>query len=281
MRELYNARLEQKLLLCEAAQCYHFAFVFDEQAPPTLEPGQFLSLVAEDAFGKTYTRAYSIASAPLANGQPVRRFDLCVNRVEGGFFSNLLCDMREGETVRCHGPHGLFTLRPSGDGLLIAAGTGIAPMRGFAQWLFPSESAIHGTGGSIDRDVGGIEDRRPDRDYWLIYEAPQPGELFYHSYFEELAATHANFHYLPVLGSEASHDQLHREIARITPCDPAPAVAGTTGSRAGPQDRASQTAQDYDRYAYVCGLSEVVKTARAQLLALGWEKRQVLFERYD
>jgi hypothetical protein len=44
--------------------------------------------VAEDAKGKMQTRAYSIASAPTATA-----FELCVNRVEEGFFSNHLADL--------------------------------------------------------------------------------------------------------------------------------------------------------------------------------------------
>ena len=43
---------------------------------------------AQDDDGKEQTRAYSIASASNKN-----RFDLCVNRVEGGFFSNRLADL--------------------------------------------------------------------------------------------------------------------------------------------------------------------------------------------
>lgn len=255
MREIYTARLQQKLLLSAAAQCYHFAFSLDEAAPPALAPGQFLSLLAEDAAGKTYTRAYSIASAPRRAED--QGFDLCVNRVEGGFFSNLLCDMREGEAIRCHGPHGLFTLKePPAHGLLIAAGTGIAPMRGFAQWLFPE--------GAADRSEG--------REYWLVYEAPQLEELFYNSYFKDLAARHANFHYLPVAGGESDHARMEQEIVRIRG-EVAPASPG--------QAAPSQTGPEFGAYAYVCGLSEMVKAARAQLFALGWQKRQVLFERYD
>ena len=88
-------------------------------------PGQFISAVAHDPLGKQQTRAYSIASAPRAN-----QFDVCVNRVEGGFFSNLLCDLEVGQSLEFHGPHGLFLLRaPLTDGIFIATGTGIAPMR--------------------------------------------------------------------------------------------------------------------------------------------------------
>lgn len=253
MRELYTTRLTNKILLSVAAQCYHLEFAFEGAAPATLEAGQFLSMIADDPTGKTYTRAYSIASAPRHPGAE-QGFDLCVNRVAGGFFSNLLCDLKEGDTVRCHGPHGLFTLRPA-DGLMIAAGTGIAPMRGFAQSLFPDSSTKRSAG----------------RQFWLIYEAPKPWELFYDSYFRELAGAHANFHYVPVPGGDGVHQQLETEIARI--------VAAMQG---GPQaEQPGPGSEAFARYGYVCGLNDLVRIARARLAELGWAKRQVLFERYD
>ncbi len=253
MREIYTARLERKVLLASAAQCYHFEFTYQGAAPSAIEPGQFLSLLAEDVAGKTYTRAYSLASAPRAQG-----FDLCLNRVEGGFFSNLLCNMEEGATVRYHGPHGLFTLRqPPSDGLLVAAGTGIAPMRSFLESLFPAAAPDHGSG----------------RRYWLVYAAPQPDELLYSDYFEELASRHASIEYVPVVGGEG---QLERVLERFSV---SPQLSPEV-PRALPAD-SSAPALEFERYAYVCGLSEMVKAARSKLMELGWQKRQILIERYD
>jgi CDP-4-dehydro-6-deoxyglucose reductase len=36
-----------------------------------------------------------------------------------------------------------------------------------------------------------------------------------------------------------------------------------------------------DMDVYVCGLKEMVNDVRAQLLALGFERKQVVYERYD
>jgi ferredoxin-NADP reductase len=181
-RVLYTARLEQKDCISEPAQCFHFQFVIDELDSFLFAPGQFVSAVAEDSQGKQQTRAYSIASAPSAN-----RFDLCVNRVEGGFFSNHLADLPDlpiGGTIQIHGPHGHFTLHePITDSILVATGTGIAPMRGYTQWLFPEDGP----------------DRTQGRDIWLVYGTRYATELYYHDYFEQLAARVPNFHYLPTL----------------------------------------------------------------------------------
>src|ERR1019366_1642277 len=109
--------LERKECISESAQCFHFEFVIDELESFPFTAGQFVSAVADDVNGKQQTRAYSIASAARAN-----RFDLCVNRVEGGFFSNHLADLPDlpiGGTIRIHGPHGHFILNePITDSIL-------------------------------------------------------------------------------------------------------------------------------------------------------------------
>lgn len=135
-RELYTARLARKDCISEVAQCYHFLFELEGMESFPYLPGQFISAVATDPIGKTQTRAYSIASAAREN-----KFELCVNRVENGFFSNHLADLTDlppGATIKVHGPHGHFVLNePITDSILISTGTGVAPMRAYAQWLFP------------------------------------------------------------------------------------------------------------------------------------------------
>ena len=131
-RELHTARLTQKICISESAQCFHLEYVVEGRDQFAFTPGQFVSLVREDTRSKLQTRAYSIASAPRANA-----FDLCVNRVEGGFFSNLLADMEPGDSISFHGPHGLFTLRqPLTDAILIATGTGSRPCAGLLSICF-------------------------------------------------------------------------------------------------------------------------------------------------
>jgi len=257
-RQLFTARLMEKICLSERTQCFHLTFVVEELRSLEFVPGQFVSTVAQDQGGKMQTRAYSIASAPRGN-----QFDLCVNRVEGGFFSNLVCDMEVCETVNFHGPHGLFLLRkPLTDGIFIATGTGIAPMLGFTQYLFPEDG----------------EDRSEGREFWMVYGTRWETELYYQNYFESIAARHPNFHYVATL-SRASADwqgnrgyvqQYVRHIVeeRALLCHASP--TDTVGERNG-----------FDIHAYICGLNEMVSANRDQLLALGWDKKQVIFERYD
>lgn len=257
-RQLLTARLERKLCLSESAQCFHLEFAIDELEEFFFNPGQFISAVAEDPNGKLQTRAYSLASSANQN-----RFDLCINRVEGGFFSNLLCDLEPGQTIKCHGPHGLFVMRqPLTDAIFVATGTGIAPMRGFTQWLFPE------TG----------EDRSEGKDFWVVYGTRYETEIYYREYFEEVAAKHKNFHYVYSL-SRAKDDwtgnrgYVQEYVAKI-----AEERAATHPVIPVPEDGSTPL---FDIHTYICGLNNMVSATRDRLVELGWHKKQVIFERYD
>ena len=250
-RQLYTARLTRRLLLSERAACFHLEFAVEGLEKFDFQPGQFVSFVAVDQHGKHQTRAYSLASAAREN-----QFDVCVNRVEGGFFSNLLCDLEVGQTLEFHGPHGLFLLRsPLTDGILIATGTGIAPMRGFVQHLFPESG----------------EDRSEGKNLWLVYGTRYESEIYYEDYFEQVAASRPNFFY-------------RKTLSRAQP--------EWAGYRGYVQEQVEQIAREHGQqngaggppfsiHAYICGLNEMVSANRDTLKGLGWERKQIVFERYD
>jgi ferredoxin-NADP reductase len=37
----------------------------------------------------------------------------------------------------------------------------------------------------------------------------------------------------------------------------------------------------FNIHAYICGLNEMVSANRERLTGLGWDKKQIIFERYD
>ena len=270
-RELYSARLERKTCISESAQCYHFEFVLEERESFPFISGQFISAVAEDANGKQQTRAYSIASAAREN-----RLDLCVNRVEGGFFSNHLADLTDlppGGSIRVHGPHGHFIMRsPITDSIFVATGTGIAPMRAFAQWLFPET----GPDAGMDRSEG--------KHVWLVYGTRHESELYYREEFEALAARKPNFHYLATLSrADESWTGLRGYVQ-----DHVAKIVEERATRLGqslpaPAQDASLLPSElrFDIYAYICGLNNMVAGVREKLAGYGWHRKQIVFERYD
>jgi NAD(P)H-flavin reductase len=234
-------------MLSERAQCKHLEFSVEGVDRFEFEAGQFISTVAKDQTGKMQTRAYSIASGP--NGAD--RFDLCLNRVEGGFFSNFLCDLAEGESVGFHGPHGHFVLRdPFRDCLMIATGTGIAPMRGFIEWLFDEKHPRHG--GKL---------------IYLVFGTRLESEIYYRDYFESVAQKNDNLRYIITLSR---------------------APVEWTGKRGYVQDRVKEILQAHpgggreEMDAYICGLNLMVSANRKLLQEeFGWDRKQIRFERYD
>ncbi len=261
MRQRYTGRLVRKELLSASQQCFHLEFAVDAVEQLLFEPGQFISCVAPDTGGKQQTRAYSLASAPREN-----RFDLCLNRVEGGFFSNALCDLEPGELLEFDEPMGSFTLVPVTDvpqieNLFLATGTGVAPIRGFVEWLFPN----------------GTASRRPETQFTLIYGTRHPSELYYRDYFEETARRFPNFRYLPTLSRPDAdwtglRGYVQEQAARLV----AESGAGDTLGGPGPGERGP-----FDRYAFVCGFRDMITATRERFTALGWARRQIIAERYD
>jgi NAD(P)H-flavin reductase len=234
-------------------------------------PGQFVSVVAQDEKGKEQIRAYSIASAPHGN-----RFELCVNRVEQGFLSNYLADLPDlpvGATIQVEGPLGFFTLRePVTDSILVATGTGVAPLRGFVQWLFPER----GPDAELDRSGG--------KQIWLVYGTRYESEIYYREEFEAIAAHHPNFHYLPTLsradaGWAGLRGYVQEHVAQIV--EERAARLGLPLPQPAPDPAIPARELRFDIYAYICGLNNMVASVRERLAGYGWHRRQIVFERYD
>lgn len=234
----FASRLVRSVSLSE--QTKHLEFEVSGKPRFGFVAGQWLSLRTNKPDGEEITRAYSIASPPTEDN----RFALCLNRVQDGFMSNFLCDMKEGEDIGCQGPFGDFILRPPlRDTIFIATGTGIAPFRSMLHWLLADPA------------------RHQDKQLWLLFGNRTEQDIYYHQEFLTLAAQHANFHYLPTLSRSAPEWRGLRGYVQEH-------VRGIV------QDRA-------DRHAYICGLDKMIKANRELLKGLGWDRKSILYEKYD
>jgi ferredoxin-NADP reductase len=241
-RPLLTATLTRSLPLSELTK--HLEFQVETPRQIDFQAGQFISVKAFKE-GKHITRAYSIASPPRGDNS----FDLCLNRVQDGFMSNFLCSIPEGSVIHWHGPHGLFTLRqPLQESLFIAGGTGIAPFRGMIHWLFEEK------------------ERNQGQDFWLIYGARYESDIYYQKEFRQIEAENPNFHY------------------RITLSRGSPAWPGLRGYVQSHVRELLQSRANFgagDMHAYICGVHEMVDANRAMLKELGWDRKSILYERYD
>jgi ferredoxin-NADP reductase len=203
-------------------------------------PGQWLSLKHTRPDGEEITRAYSIASPPWENSH----FALCLNRVQDGFMSNFLCDMRKGDQISCQGPFGDFILRPPmRDTIFVATGTGIAPFRSMLHWVL------------------GDPARHQNKQLWLIFGNRTENNIYYHEEFLQFARDHAHFHYMPTLSRGGQEWQ---------------------GLRGYVQEHVPKIAQGRkDMHAYICGLDKMIKANRELLKSLGWDRKDIRYEKYD
>jgi ferredoxin-NADP reductase len=143
------------------------------QAPPSFEPGQFFLLRLDGGAGKRMFRPYSAASA---DGERLR---FCVKR--NGTFTSLLWKLSAGDEIEVGGPYGAFMLQGGDSGrVLLAGGTGIAPMRSMAY-----------------RTI------KEGKKCALFHSAKSMGELTYLEEMASLAAKGNGFSYFPSITREA------------------------------------------------------------------------------
>jgi CDP-4-dehydro-6-deoxyglucose reductase len=100
-----------------------------------------------------------------------------------------------------------------------------------------------------------------DRDVMLIYGVRYEESLLYRTEFESLAKTHPNFRFVPTLSR--ANDAWTGARGRVQPH-----LLDAIGDR-----------RDVD--VYVCGLKLMVDDVRAALKELGFDRKQVVFEKYD
>jgi ferredoxin-NADP reductase len=236
--QAFASRLVRSVSL--SSQTKHLEFELPSVPRFSFVAGQWLSFKTNKPDGEEITRAYSIASPPGEDNQ----FALCLNRVQDGFMSNFLCDLKEGEEISCQGPFGDFILRPPlRDTVFIATGTGVAPFRSMLQWLLADPV------------------RHQDKQLWLLFGSRTEKDIYHHEEFLDLAARQANFHYLPTLSRGADEWQGLRGYVQQH-------VPGIAKGRA-------------DMHAYICGLDKMIKANRELLKSLGWDRRSILYEKYD
>jgi len=245
--QTFNARLVRSVALSELTKdlefemtgVSHFGFV----------AGQWLSFKTNKPDGEEIIRAYSIASPPEGDN----KFALCLNRVQDGYMSNFLCDMKEGDEIHCQGPFGDFILRPPmRDTIFIATGTGIAPFRSMLHWLLsPME----------DGRPRPSEARHQNKHLYLLFGNRTEKDIYYHNEFQRLVEQHPNFDYLPTLSRGSPEWKGLRGYVQEH-------VPGLVSGRT-------------DMHAYICGLDKMVKANRELLKSLGWDRKSILYEKYD
>jgi CDP-4-dehydro-6-deoxyglucose reductase len=169
------------------------------------------------------------------------RFELCLNLVQEGIFSPFLFGLKPGDTVEMGAPLGFFVVRNRG-----------------------REAIFIATGTGIAPFCGMAPDylRHPEaKQLTLLFGVRYENGIYYREDFEALERQYSNFRFWPTLSraeepwkGRSGHVQTH--------------LMEAIGDR-----------RDLD--VYICGLKAMVDDVRGILKAMGFDRKQIIFEKYD
>jgi CDP-4-dehydro-6-deoxyglucose reductase len=144
--------------------------------------GQYVEFILKDGV----RRSYSMANAPTRLGSPPA-IELHIRHMPGGVFTDhVFGGMKDKDILRMEGPFGSFVLRESSRPIvLLASGTGLAPVKGLIEQL---------------QDSG---DSRPVALYWGCRSRR---DLYLHDWAEATAAAWPQLSYVPVLSEPKPDD---------------------------------------------------------------------------
>ena len=237
--------------------------------------GQSIGIIPDgtDANGKpNKLRLYSIASTRHGDNLEGNTVSLCVRQLQyekdgetiNGVCSTFLCDIEPGAKVKITGPVGKEMLLPEDEEanvIMLATGTGIAPMRTYLRRMFePSE-----------RENNGWHFRGKA---WLLMGVPTTPNLLYDDDFNRYVSEFPeNFRYTKAISREQQN---------------------ANGGRMYIQDRVSENAEEIfswienpKTHVYMCGLRgmepgiDEAMTAAATAKGLNWAELRPQLKKAD
>ncbi len=221
----------------------HITFDLSESDPfLNYVEGQSIGIMpaGEDLNGKPHKlRLYSIASTRHGDDFKGNTVSLCVRQLQyekdgetiNGICSTYLCDIKPGDKVKITGPVGKEMLLPEEEDaniIMLATGTGIAPMRAYLRRMFePSER---------EKNNWNFKGKA-----WLFMGAPKSANLLYEEDFQSYLQNYPdNFKYTKAISREQQNEK---------------------GGRMYIQDRVLESAnelfkmiEDEKTHIYLCGL---------------------------
>jgi len=169
------------------------------------------------------------------------RFDLCLNRVQNGHLSPYLFLMHPGDAIEMRGPFGTFIFREP-----------------------PADSVLVATGTGI-APFRSMLPARLEKDsshkITLLFGVRHEHSLLYRDEFESLERRHPNFRFWPTLTR------------------PEPGWKGRSGRVQQHLAEAVGSRRDLD--VYICGLREMVDDVRGMLRNTGFDRKRMVYEKYD
>lgn len=169
------------------------------------------------------------------------RFELCLNLVHQGVFTPHLFTLKPGDSIETSSPLGFFTVRDLAKEAVFVA---------------------TGTGIAPFRSMAPDYLSHPhSKQLTLLFGVRHEDTIYYRNDFDAWARRYSNFRFWPTL-SRAE-----------------PSWTGRTGHVQAHLLEAIGDRRDLD--VYICGLKAMVDDVRAILKELGFDRKQIIFEKYD
>jgi NAD(P)H-flavin reductase len=169
------------------------------------------------------------------------RFELCLNLVHEGVFTPYLFTLKPGDSLEMSAPLGFFVIRD------------------------PAKEAVFiatGTGIAPFRAMAPEYLSHPDaKQLTLLFGVRHESTIYYRDDFDALARQYSNFRFWPTLSRAES------------------SWTGYTGHVQTHLLEAIGDRRDLD--VYICGMKAMVDDVRAILKELGFDRKQIIFEKYD
>lgn len=222
-------------------------FRFEKPKDFDFIPGQFVMVFFPEVFGKK-NRAYSIASSPTNPDY----IDLTIKLY--GLFTHHMFSLREGSTWHLRGPYGKFVLdlKRENDILLLGAGVGITPLMSMIRYA---------------------TDLKLDRKFLLLYSNKRPKDIIFHDELMQIERSNPNVKVVYTL------TRLKTQLRGSWP--------GLTGRIDANMVREQVTkwreelGQGREHpTSLACGPIPMLETQEKVLTELGWNKEEILYEKF-
>jgi ferredoxin-NADP reductase len=208
-----------------------------------LPPGQKLDFIPGQFISVHVTKEGKMIRKPYSIASPPidpTLLELCIKRVEGGFVSNTLFSFSSGAAIPIDGPDGVFVLKNHFDSDLFFIGAGTG--------IAPLRSMIRW-----------LFHAGFSREASLIFGVRNEKEILYEKEFRSLEEKHSNFHFIPTI-SRPVHWK---------------------GERGYVQEKLDAWIGNPDgKKVYLCGLPAMVNAVREKLKSIGFNRKEIAYEKY-
>lgn len=225
-------------------QVLHLCFTREDAASFPFKAGQFITFHIPSPLdpNKTLHRSYSIANIPGEN-----TLEIACSYVEGGVASQILFNMKPGDSIKAGGPYGLFVLKEDKPKryLLIATGTGVTPYRSMLNDLKQRFQMDNNLEANVILGVRCKED------------------LLFGEDFVQFAEHHSNFQFTACYSRESdSNLKSHERLGHIQDILP------------------SLNLNPAEDLIYLCGNPNMIDDTFAILTEMGFDKKNIRREKY-